>query len=739
MRLILLISLLLFGCKTQQTSSFDPLQYVDPFIGTGGHGHTVPGASVPFGMVQLSPDTHLMGWDASSGYHYDDKQIYGFSHTHLSGTGIGDMGDILFLPFTGGIHDSLQASFQKSSETARPGYYSVELENFDILAELTATSRTGIHKYTSNSSKGLQLMIDLGHILQANWGHKSLDAGFEVIDDHQVRGMRLSSGWAYDHPVYFHAVFSKPFTITTAFGVDEEGQVIKGKDMKVFLSFGEEKEIMVKVGISGVSEYGAFANLEKETPHWDFDQYRNEAADQWRKELNILKIKSKDETVLKNFYTSLYHCMFAPMIFQDVDGKYRGMDKQIHQAEAGYTNYTVFSLWDTFRAWHPLMTVINPNRAAMLAQALVQKYADGGVMPKWPLAANYTGTMIGYPAASVIADVMVKNAGPVNGAKALEGLVYSAGYHPGVIAKMPEPRAKQLMPKHLDFIESKGFIPADSVGGSVSYGLECAYYDWCIAQIARLQGNKELEEQYLTRSVYYKQYFDPETGFMRGKLANGDWKRPFSPYYSDHEMGDYIEGNAWQWSWFVPHDVPGFIKLMGGKEAFAEKLDSLFTANSQVEGERASADISGLIGQYAHGNEPSHHIAYLYHLVDQPHKAQERLDEILWNLYKPTPDGISGNEDCGAMSAWYVLNAMGFYQVCPGDPTWYVGRPLVDEVNIDVGNGKTFRIVVDNNHRDHKYVKELSLNGEVRTDFRFSHEELMRGGEMLIEMSPKTQ
>ena len=578
-------------------------------------------------------------------------------------------------------------------------------------------------------------MLDLGHILQANWGHKSLDAQLEFVNDKQIRGMRLSSGWAYDHPVYFFAEFSKPFTLTAVSGAEEDGEVYKGKNLKAYLAFEGANELTVKVGISSVGEEGARRNLEEEAPHWNFGQYRTEAEVLWRKELDILQIQSQDETVLKNFYTSLYHCMFAPMTFQDVDGKYRGIDKQIHQAPTGFTNYTVFSLWDTFRAWHPLMTVLNPARAAMLAQALVQKYEDGGVMPKWPLAANYTGTMIGYPAASVIADIMVKKSGKIDAKQALEGLVFSSGYHPDIIASMPEPRAQQLMPKHLDFIEKKGFIPADSVGGSVSYGLECAYYDWCIAQIARLQGDTATAHTYTQRSTYYKNYFDPVTGFMRGKWANGNWKVPFSPYFSDHEMGDYIEGNAWQWSWFVPHDVPGYIDLMGGKTAFASKLDSLFTANTEVEGERASADISGLIGQYAHGNEPSHHIAYLYHFVDQPSKTQERLDEILWNLYEPTPDGISGNEDCGAMSAWYVLNAMGFYQLCPGDPVWYIGRPLVDGVTIDVGNGKSFRIVVENNSRTNKYIQQLSLNGEIRNELRFTHDELMNGGELRIVMN----
>ncbi|MEL6588621.1 MAG: glycoside hydrolase family 92 protein, partial [Bacteroidota bacterium] len=435
-------------------------------------------------------------------------------------------------------------------------------------------------------------------------------------------------------------------------------------------------------------------------------------------------------------YTSLYHCMFAPQLFQDVDGQYRGMDKQIHQAPAGYTNYTVFSLWDTFRAWHPLMTIVDPERAGTLAQALVQKYQDGGVLPKWPLAANYTGTMVGYPAASVLADAMAKNLPGLDHAKALEAAVFSSQYHPEVFTRNEEPRAKQVMPKHLDYLNRLPFIPGDSIAGSVSYGLECAYYDWCIAEMARRLGQTEIEAAYLRRSQAYRQYLDSETGFMRGKQAEGSWKEPFSPYFSDHDLGDYIEGNAWQWSWFVPHDVPGLIEGMGGKATFGQRLDSLFSAQGKIEGEHASADISGLIGQYAHGNEPSHHIAYLYHWAGQPEKTQLYLDRILRTLYQPTPDGISGNEDCGAMSAWYVLNAMGFYQVCPGDPVYHIGRPLIESVKIKLPEGKDFRITVQNNAPDHPYVASASLNGKILEDLRFTHAELMAGGELNILMRP---
>lgn len=737
--LILLLPFLFASCQQQSqapTTSLDPLSHVDPFIGTGFHGHTFPGATTPFGMVQLSPDTRLPGWDASSGYHYSDSTIYGFSHTHLSGTGIGDMGDILFLPFTGAPGDTLLATFEKQSERASPGYYQVYLQNYEVEAELTATPRTGFHRYEFFAAEP-SVLIDLGHILQANWGHRSLAAEIELVDDHTIRGKRISSGWAHDHPVYFYAEFSQPFALT-AFRKSEEQTATRasGKDLQAILTFPNlpEGELLVKVGISSVDEDGARRNLEVENPAWDFNAVRAAAEDQWRNALSKIEIQTPEADVLTNFYTALYHSMIVPMVAQDVDGRYRGMDKQIHQAEAGYTNYTVFSLWDTFRAFHPLMTILDEERTNAWVKSLLRKYQEGGVLPKWPLAANYTGTMVGYPAVSVIADAMVKGIGDFDRDLALEAAVFSSEYHPEVIERLPEPRARELMPKHLDFIARNRFIPADSIQYSVSYGLECAYYDWCIAQMAAQQGADKIENTYRERAKYYQLYFDDQTGFMRGKLANGDWREPFSPRYSDHEMGAFVEGNAWQWSWFVPHDPKGLIELMGGRAAFVAKLDSLFTVSSEIEGERASADITGLIGQYAHGNEPSHHVIYFYNYAGQPRKAQERLDQVLRDLYAPSPAGISGNEDCGQMSAWYVLNALGFYQVAPGDPTYAVGRPLIDQATIRLPDGGTFRIEVENNSPENKYVQRMEINGRALEEPFFTHDELRDGGVLRIWM-----
>ena len=693
---------------------------------------------MPHGMVQLSPDTRLPGWDASSGYHYSDSTIYGFSHTHLSGTGIGDMGDILLLPFTGGVQDTLIATFDKANETAEVGRYEVRLDNFDVRAELTVTHRAGIHRYLYDDSADKKILLDLGHILQANWGHRSVEGWMEFIDDQTIRGYRKSSGWAYDHPVYFYAQFSQPYRVEkVADGFNEtSGYRVEGAHLKAWLNFDDAptNEVIVKVGISPVSVEGAQMNLEAEAESWDFDRYVMDAQNVWRRTLSQISIEGLDESVSTNFYTGLYHTRVAPMLAQDVDGHYRGMDKEIHQAPIGYVNYTVFSLWDTYRALHPLMTIIDEEKTALWAQGLIKKYEEGGLLPKWPLASNYTGTMIGYPAASVLADAMVKDLLDVDPNDVLEAAVAGSKYTPEVASRHKEPRASRVSPIHSKYVAELGFIPADSVSGSVSYGLENAYYDWCISVIARLAGNDEVAEEYAQRASLYREYFDAERGFMRAKMGDGSWRSPFNPYYSDHEDSEYIEGNAWQWSWSVQHDAEGLIELFGSKEAFAAQLDALFSAKTEVEGENASSDITGLIGQYAHGNEPSHHIAYFYKDAGQPGKMQEILDQIMQSFYLPAPDGIIGNEDCGQMSAWYVLNALGFYQVTPGKPEYTIGRPLVHEAEIMLENGKTFRVEVTNNSLENKYVISASLNGVSLDDLTFSHEMITSGGTLRIVM-----
>ena len=731
---------LLIGlCACQQPTSEENalLSYVDPFIGTGAHGHTFPGAATPYGGVQLSPDTHLLGWEASSGYHYEDSIIYGFSHTHLSGTGIGDLGDILILPYAGATHDSLKAYFRKEKEQASPGYYAVAFDNFPVKAELTASSRVGVHRY-SFEGKTPKIMVDLGHILQANWGHKSMEGSLEVLDSHTLRGSRVSSGWAYEHSVFFYAQFSEPFEVES---VTQEGRTFaeapyEGNAIKAFLTFHTESPILIKVGISSVDEEGAKQNLEKEVPHWDFEKVLHETEKAWQKELEKVEVVSSDPQQLTTFYTALYHTLLAPILHQDVDGRYRGMDKKIYQAKEGYTNYTVFSLWDTFRAWGPLMSLIDRERMASWLEGLLQKAKEGGVLPKWPLASNYTGTMVGYPSAALYADAIEKGIGDFARPEVLEALVFASQFDPQFT--LPEPRGAGVKSKHLHFIEELGYVPADSLSGSVSYGLECSYYDWCIAQIAQKIGNDSLAARYTERAQYYRNYFNPHSRFMEGKLSGNRWKEGFSPFQSDFN-GDFIEGNSWQWSWFVPHDIPGFITLQGGKEQMTQLLDSLFSASGELEGEHIPGDLTGLIGQYAHGNEPSHHVAYLYAHLDQAHQTQEQVSFILNEFYTDKPDGIIGNEDCGQMSAWYVLSALGIYQVCPGDPTFTLGRPWFEQATLHLENGKEFTILAQNLSPENRYVHAVSLNGQAIDKPFISYFDLMNGGELIFDMSSTPQ
>lgn len=731
--------LLLVSCNTnpQQTTAFDPLDFVDPFIGTGFHGHTFPGATVPFGMVQLSPDTHLLGWDASSGYHYEDSTIYGFSHTHLSGTGIGDLGEILLLPYSGKDEIKPIGTFVKSDESASPGYYKVRLNNYDVTAELAATKRVGLHRYSFKNTAERKVMLDLGHILQTNWGHRAIKSTIHKIDDRTFEGVHKTSGWASDHLLAFRIEFAEPFTQLTTYveGEKSTSSELSGKDLKLHFTFANnDKPLLVKVALSVVDEQGAAQNMQAELPGWDFEQTVEAAKKEWREALQGIEITSKDPAVNTNFYTALYHTMMSPFTYQDIDGRYRGMDKTIKTAPKGFTNYSVFSLWDTFRAFHPLMTIIRPNKAGEWAEALVQKYREGGVLPKWPLASNYTGTMVGYPATSVMADALAKNLVPNADLKTwLEAAVTSSTYQAKWLEKVKGTREENVMSKHIYFKEKYGFVPADSISESVSYGVEMAYYDWCIAQIAEAAGDKQKAALYAEKALNYQLYFDESTGFMRGKNSDGSWREPFHPRFSEHERSDYVEGNAYQWSYFVPHDIPTHIEMYGGKNNFETQLDTLFTTSSVIEGDNASGDITGLIGQYAHGNEPSHHMAYLYNWTNAKWKTQKYLDQILYDFYLPEPAGIIGNEDCGQMSAWYVLNAIGFYQVCPGDPTYTIGRPIVDNAKIRVPGG-VFEIEVHNNSRANKFVEKVVLNGSELAEPFFSHDDLMKGGKLEFYM-----
>ena len=744
---LFLLSVAVMGLATscQQKPESQPLadevQYVDPFIGTGFHGHTFPGATRPYAMVQLSPDTHIMGWDASSGYHYDDHQIYGFSHTHLSGTGIGDLGDILLLPFSGGDSIKPVATFKKETEKATPGYYAVRLENLGVNVELTSTDRVGFHRYTFDNPKDRRVMLDLGHVLQPNWGHKLVSNDYQLVNDSTVEGTYKTQGWAHFHSVSYRVTFSEPMTKIYQYidgKMRSDSLFLKlhsDKDLKFHYRFKEsDKPLLVKVALSPVDVEGAEKNMEAELPGWDFDLVRAESADIWNKALNKIQIETNDPVIRKNFYTALYHTMIAPFAYQDVDGRYLGMDKKVHTAAAGYTNYTAFSLWDTFRALHPLMTIINPSLASDMGNALVQGYMEGTILPKWPLASSYTGCMVGYPAVSVLADLVAKDLAKGDLNLWAEAGARSSVYRADLAEKFKGTRELDLITRHVYYKDKFGFVPADSIPESVSWGLEMAYYDWCIAQIAAKAGNDTLAKAYQEKASYYKRYLDPETKLMRGVMADGSFRTPFNPRYSSHMKSDYTEGNAFQWSFFVPHDMDNFIAEIGGKKELETRLDTLFTTSSQIDGAEASGDITGLIGQYAHGNEPSHHMAYLYNWTDAPWKGAERLDFIMRNFYTNQPDGIIGNEDCGQMSAWYVLSALGFYQVCPGIPVYAIGRPMVDKATIPVAGGN-FEIIVKNNSPENKYVKEAKLNGKVLDSLFFPHADLVKGGTLEIEMT----
>jgi len=733
------------GCKqVSDAETFnDYAQYVDPFIGTGFHGHTFPGPTRPYAMVQLSPDTHIMGWDASSGYHYDDEVIFAFSHTHLSGTGIGDLGDVALLPYSKSDSVKPIASFRKETEKASPGYYTVRLENFGVNVELTSTDRVGFHKYTYDDPSDRRIMLDLGHMLQPNWGHRLKGNEYHFVNDSTVEGTIHTQGWAHFHEVSYRIVFSEP--------VETVYQYIDGKlrqdslflrmrtsqDLKFHYKFPENnRPLLVKVAISPVDLEGAERNMIAEIPGWDFENVRKQSADIWNRELNRIKIQSNDHKVLTNFYTAMYHTMIAPYAYQDVDGRYIGMDKQIHQNKPGNTNYSVFSLWDTFRALHPLVTIINPSLAADWGEALVQGYKEGGILPKWPLASNYTGTMVGYPAVSVLADLVSK--GLVKGGISgwTEAAVRSSVYREDLAEKFKGTRELDIITKHTYYKDKYGYVPADSIPESVSWGLEMAYYDWCVSLIAAESGNKEAADEYVNKSGYYQRYLDPETKMMRGIMGDGSFRTPFNPRYSSHMKSDYTEGNAFQWSFFAPHDMDNFIAAIGGAKELETRLDTLFTTSSQIDGSEASNDITGLIGQYAHGNEPSHHMAYLYNWTDSPWKGQEYLDYIMREFYLPQPDGIIGNEDCGQMSAWYVMSALGFYQVCPGLPVYTIGRPVVDKAVIPVAEG-FFEIIVSNNRPQNKYVKEVKLNGKTLQTPFFTHNDISKAGKLEFFMTDK--
>ncbi len=753
------LCLLTFNISAQTN---DYTKYVNPFVGTGGHGHTFPGATMPFGMVQLSPDTRTDNWDGSSGYHYSDSIIYGFSHTHLSGTGIPDYCDILFMPTVGEpqfeakegekSENGYASKFSHTNEKAEPGYYSVKLDDDNIFAEMTATERVGFHRYTFPKSDEANIILDL------KWRDKVLDSELKIVGNNRIEGYHRSSSWAKDQIVYFVAEFSKPFANKSEIKQNllsisheynparESGKYIT--DIKANFRFKTKanEQILLKVAISPVSIEGARKNLEAEIPGWNFEKVRSDAKAKWNKELSKIEVSGGSDAQMTNFYTALYHTMIAPNIFQDVDGNYLGLDKKIHNAPKD-TNYTIFSLWDTFRAAHPLYTIIDEKRTVDFINTFIRQYEQGGRLPVWELAANETDTMIGYHAVSVIADAMAKGIKGFDYEKAFEASKHSA----------------ELNHYGLEAYKKRGYISVEDENESVSKTLEYAYDDFCIAQMNWILWNtppdrknikfgdqhrhserylaaRRLDDlKYKSRARYFENLFDKETGFMRPK-KNGGFVSPFAP---QEVTFNFTEGNSWVYSFFVPQDVSKLIELQGGQAKFVKKLDELFSTDVKLSG-REQPDITGLIGQYAHGNEPSHHIAYLYDYAGEPWKTQKIVRKILDEFYKNAPDGLIGNEDCGQMSAWYILSALGFYEVNPGQPIYAFGTPIFREAKINLENGKTF-IIRARSSDDGKnagrlpalptYIKSVKLNGKDHRKAFFTHSDLTNGGTLEFEMS----
>ena len=660
-------------------------KYVNPFIGTDGHGHTYPGATVPFGMVQLSPDTRIDGsWDGCSGYHYSDKTIYGFSHTHLNGTGVSDYGDIMLMPTMGepSFDNKIYSStFSHQNEKASAGFYSVKLDKHNIDVRLTTSTRVGFHEYTFNQNGQANIILDLNH------RDKLLEGRIRVIDEKTIEVFRRSEAWAKDQYIYARIEFNQKMVVSRVNNSNSENPQITGMAFSKQVKKGEK--ILVKVSLSPTSYEGGKLNS-SEIKHWDFEKVKKEAELFWDKELSKIQITETNKDKLVIFYTALYHTMVQPNIAQDIDGKYRGRDNKIHVAE-GFDYYSVFSLWDTFRAAHPLYTLIDKKRTADFINTFLKQYEQGGRLPVWELASNETDCMIGYHSVSVMADAMAKGITGFDYEKAFEAAKHSA----------------MLDHLGLDAYKKQGFISMDDEHESVSKTLEYAYDDWCIAQMAQILKKHEDYEYFMKRSQNWKNIFDWNTGFMRPK-KNGGWDKPFDPREINN---NFTEGNSWQYSFFVPQDIPGMIEAYGGNEKFEAKLDEMFNSESKTTG-REQVDVTGLIGQYAHGNEPSHHMAYLYNYIGKPEKTIEKVNYILNNFYKNSPDGLIGNEDCGQMSAWYVLSSMGIYAVTPGKAEWIETAPLFKNVKVKIGDSNDFTNI---NETDKKRIGVYKTMHELLT------------------------
>jgi predicted alpha-1,2-mannosidase len=702
--LLLLATLFVTTCAQPDRQ---PVDYVDPFIGTGFHGHTYPGATVPHGAVQLSPDTRKGNWDACAGYHYSDNTITGFSHTHLSGTGCIDLGDILFQPNTNDFPAALQGyrpeplSFSHKNETAAAGYYAVTFKKEGIKAELTATTYAGLHRYTYAKGKNQNLLIDLRYALDA----EKVDSLYlRQTAGNEIAGMRRTQGWTPNQYVFFVAQFSEPF------------QSANLADSAGVLHFGvsEGKPLVAKVGLSIVSEENARQNLQHDVPGFDFDAARQQARETWNAALSDITVESASEADLKNFYTAQYHAKVVPNIISDVNGQYRRQNNTTGSLPGNEKRYSTFSLWDTYRAWNPLVTLTNHELVSDMINAFLDQYDATGELPIWPLSSGETFCMIGYHSVSVIADAYRKGVRGFDAEKALAAMIKSSN----------------INRKNSDYYTQTGYIPADIKNESVSCLLEYAYDDWCIAQMAKDMGHEKISREYTRRALSYVNVFDGGTKYFRGKRLDGNWEKfnPFAPGRA------YTEATPWQYRFYVPHDVYGLAQLFGGTKSFIEQLDSLFLADSRLDGEQS--DITGLIGQYGHGNEPSHHMAYLYNYVGQPWKTQAMVRRILNEMHQPTPEGIIGNEDCGQMSAWYILSSLGFYPVCPGSNEFLLTTPIFPKATLRLANGKTLEIKA-NNPRKNGYIDRVMLNGQEITANYITYFQLMEGGTLDFTLSPQ--
>ncbi|AXP81456.1 Glycosyl hydrolase family 92 [Mariniflexile rhizosphaerae] len=730
--LLVLFTVSVISCNknTGNSNNKNPLlvNHVDPFIGTGGHGHTYPGATVPFGMLQVSPDNGISNWDWCSGYHYSDSIVVGFSHLHLSGTGIGDLADVLFMPTNKVIDLTIQptsrdsfpykSSYSHKNEMATPGYYQVFLEDPKINVELTTSERTAYHKYTFAENDKQALIIDLGFAI--NWD-KATKTAITIEDNNTISGYRFSTGWAKNQKVFFVAKFSKPISkhLLFADGKPIASTTIEAEKVASQLFFEAEnnKELVAKVALSSVSVANAKDNLD--TDGFNFESVKNQAQTTWNEALSKIVVETPVDSLKTMFYTAMYHAQLAPVIYSDKNGQFRKENDSIETA-TNYTAYSTLSLWDTFRAENPLLTIIAPERVSDIVNSMLAYYETKKILPVWTLYANETNTMTGYHSIPVILDAYIKG---------IKGFDAEAAYEAMKTTMMQDERG-------LNFYKQYGYIPYNLLDESVTITLEYAFNDWCVAQMAKALGKEADYQFFLNRSKAYQYLFDPATGFMRGKSEDGkSWNEPFDAKHSNHrEQTDYTEGNAWQHSWFVPHNVEDFISLHGNDTIFTNRLEQLFTESSEITGDNISADITGLIGQYAHGNEPSHHIAYMFNKANKPWRMQFWVHHILNTQYNTTPNGLSGNEDCGQMSAWYVFSSMGLYPMNPASGVYEIGSPIFEKATIKLPEGKTFVIEAENVSNQNFYIQSATLNGVDFNQTSISHQQIMQGGILRVVM-----